>query len=512
MGSRTRSVAVVGAGVGGLACSIDLAASGMAVTLLERAPTTGGKIRVIEVGGSKIDAGPTVLTMRWVFDDLFAAAGRALSDYARLEHADVLARHAWPDGGRLDLFADQERSIDAIAALCGRDEADRYRGFCDHARGIFQTVEGPFLKSQRPTVGSLLRQAGQMGFGVLARIDAHRTMWRALEATFRDPRLQQLFGRYATYCGSSPFSAPATLNLIAHVESLGVHRVHGGMRALAQGLERLARELGVTVRTSTEVAEVIVHAGRAAGVRLGSGEVIEADAVVSNGDLSALGGGMLGPAGARAVRPTDARSRSLSAITWAIAGRADGFPLVHHNVFFSSDYAAEFAALTRDRRVPEAPTAYLCALDRGDEATPQTDERFSIIVNAPATGDAPLAWTDEERERCEGNLRATLRSCGLELSSRASVQTTPVEFHTLFPGTGGALYGPMATSSLSALSRQGSRTRIARLYVAGGSVHPGPGVPMAALSGRLAAESVKEDLASTGRSYPVATRGSTSTA
>jgi 1-hydroxycarotenoid 3,4-desaturase len=135
-----------------------------------------------------------------------------------------------------------------------------------------------------------------------------------------------------------------------------------------------------------------------------------------------------------------------------------------------------------------------------------------VIVNAPATGDDPSAWTDEERERCERNLRASLRRCGLELSSRQSVQTTPAEFHRLFPATGGALYGPMASGPLSALSRQGSRTRIARLYVAGGSVHPGPGVPMAALSGRLAAESVKQDLASTARSRPVATSGSTSTA
>jgi 1-hydroxycarotenoid 3,4-desaturase len=514
MGARACSVVVIGAGVGGLACAIDLASSGLAVTVLERAPVTGGKMRTVEVGGLEVDAGPTVLTMRWVFDELFASAGRELHDYARLDRAEVLARHAWPDGGRLDLFADHERSVDAIARLSGRDDAERYRRFCARARGIFETVEGPFMRSQRPTLGSLMRHTGQMGLGALARVDAHRTMWRSLEGAFHDPRLRQLFGRYATYCGSSPFSAPATLNVIAHVESLGVHRIQGGMGALARGLERLARELGVVVRTRAEVAEVVVRAGRAVGVRLGTDEMLEADAVVSNADVSALGSGMFGAAGARAIRPTGVSSRSLSAVTWATVCRVEGFPLVHHNVFFSPDCATEFASLTRDRRVPDSPTAYVCALDRGDESTAQGqgDERLLVVVNAPASGDDPSAWTDEERERCERNFRASLRRCGLELSSRQSVQTTPVEFHRLFPGTGGALYGPMASGPLSALSRPGSRTRIARLYMAGGSVHPGPGVPMAALSGRLAAESVKQDLASTARSRPVATSGSTSTA
>ena len=512
MASRSHKVVVVGAGVGGLACAIDLASSGLEVTLLERAPACGGKMRTIVVGGHAIDAGPTVLTMRWVFEDLFASAGRDFAAYVGLEPAEILARHAWPDGHRLDLFADPERTVDAIATLAGRAEAERYRQFRAYARDIFDTAEGPFLRSQRPTVGSMLRHAGRLGLGAFARIDAHRTMWRALESAFHDRRLRQLFGRYATYCGSSPFSAPATLNLIAHVESLGVHRVHGGMGALAAGLERLARELGVTVRTGAEVAEVIARGPRVAGVVLTTGERIDADAVVANADVSAVGGGLLGAAGAKAARPTEVASRSYSAVTWALAARATGFPLVHHNVFFSDDYAAEFTALDADRRVPYAPTSYVCAFDRGDVPRESDDERMLIVVNAPATGDDPSAWRSEERERCERNLASTMNRCGLELTIRASVQTTPVEFCRLFPGTGGALYGPSAHGPFSSLKRQGSRTRVRGLYLAGGSVHPGPGVPMAALSGRLAAESLKEDLASTARSRRVATSGSTSTA
>lgn len=505
-------MAVVGGGVGGLACAIDLAASGVAVTLIERAAAPGGKMRTVEVGGLAVDGGPTVMTMRWVFDELFAAAGRRLEDYARLERAEVLARHSWADGARLDLFADHERTVEAIAALSGRDEADRYRAFCAYAHRIFETVEAPFLRSQRPTIGTMLKHAGKMGVGAFARIDAHRSMWRALEGSFRDPRLRQLFGRYATYCGSSPFAAPATFNLIAHVESLGVHRVNGGMQALSLGLTRLARELGVSIRCDEDVARVLVRGGQAVGVELRTGEKLEADAVVVNADVSALGSGLLGHEAARAATATEAGARSFSAVTWAIAGRASGVPLLHHNVFFSEDYEAEFRSLCGTGRVPDAPTVYVCAQDRGDELAECEDERLLVIVNAPATGDDPSSWSSEERERCERTMFSTLERCGLSVAPRAIQQTTPVEFHRLFPGTGGALYGPIAQGPFSSLSRQGARTRIRRLYTAGGSVHPGPGVPMAASSGRLAAQSLREDLASTATSRRAATSGSTSMA
>ncbi len=506
---------MVGAGVGGLACAIELAGAGWEVTLLERG-RAGGKVRTVDAGGLAVDAGPTVLTMKWVFEELFARAGASLADYVTLERADVLARHAWSDGSRLDLFSDLERSADAIGRLSGPAEAKRYREFSAYAARIYETVEQPFLRSQRPTLGDMLRQAGKLGLGAFAKIDAHRSMARALEGHFQDARLRQLFGRYATYCGSSPFAAPATYNLIAHVEALGVHRVVGGMVALADGLRRLAIERGVILREGAEVASVLVRGGRAHGVELRSGEQLHADAVISNADVSALGEALLGEGAARAVKATARQDRSLSAVTWALAARPSGarFPLLHHNVFFSDDYPAEFAALAAGR-VPAAPTVYLCAQDRGDRPEARATgewERMLLIVNAPATGDDPAAWTHEERDRCEKNAFTIMEKCGLQLEVGASVLTTPAEFHRAFPGTGGALYGPNAHSPMSSLSRQGARTKVAGLYIAGGSVHPGPGVPMAALSGRLAAESVRTDLASTARSRPAATSGSTWTA
>ncbi len=495
--------------MGGLAAAVELRAAGHDVVVLERAAVPGGKASAALVGGVWVEQGPTVLTMRWVFDELFASAGRSLGDYVELDRARILARHAWSDGSRLDLHAELEESVRAVADFAGRDEGARYRAFAARTREAYEAVDATFMRAQRPTLGSLVG-AGRVDWRALAAIDPLRTMWGSLGRAFRDPRLRQLFARYATYCGASPFEAPAILNVIAHVEAEGVWRVRGGLSALAGALAGMARELGVVLRYDAPVAEVLVRS-RAEGVRLASGEAIRADAVLVNADVEALARAALGERAARAVARVS--SRSLSAATWTAVGTARGLPLAHHTVFFSDDYRAEFDDLMRARRAPSSPTIYVCAQDRADEAcSPADDERFLVVMNAPATGDEPDRWPDTERRRCERAAFETMTRCGLELRPRARAMTTPVEIEARFPRTGGALYGPRQRGPFSALRREGARTRVPGLYLAGGSVHPGPGVPMAATSGRLAARTIDEDLASIGRSRSAATAGATSTA
>ena len=374
---------------------------------------------------------------------------------------------------------------------------------------MYETVEQPFIRSQRPGLADALRQTRTLGPRALTRIDALRTLWKSLEGTFGDPRLRQLFGRYATYCGSSPFEAPATLGLIAHVEQLGVHRVSGGMRALGEALGLLARELGVEFRLASQVERIVVTAGRARGVVLEGGASVASDAIVFNGDVSALSSGLLGADVAGAVKPISPDRRSLSAVTWAMVARVNRFPLAHHNVFFSSDYAREFRALLREHRGADEPTVYVCAQDRGDLAADPPEERLLLVVNAPPTGADAAAWTDEEIRRWERATFSTLNRCGLSLTPRATEIATPADFHRRHPATGGALYGARSQGAFSSLARPGARSKVAGLYLAGGSVHPGPGVPMAALSGRLAARRVLEDLASTRRSSRAAISGTT---
>jgi 1-hydroxycarotenoid 3,4-desaturase len=494
---RRGRVAIVGAGIAGLVAALELSRAGFDVRVFERQATPGGKMRQISAGGRPVDAGPTVFTMRWVFERIFGDAGKSFSEEVRAQPLRLLARHAWSETDRLDLFASVEESADAIGAFAGPREADGFRAFCARARDIYNTLEEPFIRSPQPSPVSLALSAGLKGLGDMWRISPFSTLWSALGDHFRDPRLRQLFGRYATYCGSSPFDAPATLMLVAHVEQDGVWIIQDGMFALAKALARIAEENGAVFSYGTEVEEVVGLAGRVSGVRLRNGETVEADSVIVNADCAAVAAGLFGSGVASTVAPLRRDQRSLSAMTWVMNARTDGFPLIRHNVFFSDDYAAEFDDIFRRARLPRQPTVYVCAQDRSDissdfEGGP---ERLLVLVNAPATGDTDR-FTGAEVEECEERTFQLLQRQGLSVDrgSAATVRTTPADFNALFPATGGALYGAASHGWMASFSRPGGKTRIPGLYLAGGSVHPGPGVPMAALSGWLAAAQLAVDL------------------
>jgi 1-hydroxycarotenoid 3,4-desaturase len=502
-----------------------LAARGLAVTLIESGDAPGGKMRAVEVEGARIDAGPTVFTMRWVFDELLAQAGATLDELVTIRPLSVLARHAWAGHeARLDLHAGLAESADAIARFASPAEARRYLAFCAQARRVYHTLEGPHIRSARPNLAGMVAALGPSGLATLVGLGPFASLWRTLGRHFHDARLRQLFARYATYCGASPWAAPATLMLVAHVEQEGVWAIDGGLSTLAQRLADLAQQRGVRLRLGTPVERLRVEHGRACGVVLAGGERIDADSVVFNGDASALASGLLGPQAAHhGPQPVRADKRSLSAVTWAIHARSDGFPLTRHNVFFDADYAGEFDDVFKRRRLPRQATVYVCAQDRLDDApltTPGGSERLLALVNAPAEGDRPARagephpFDPSEIDSCQHRSLALLQQCGLRLQIARSSQVlrrTPTDFHRLYPGSGGALYGPATHGWMALFRRSGATTTLPGLYLAGGSVHPGPGVPMAALSGRLAAATLLEHLDSTSQSRRVPTSGGTST-
>lgn len=518
-GGAEPPVVVIGAGMGGLAAAIALAARGIAVELHEAAPAAGGKMREVAVAGRAMDAGPTVFTMRWVFDRLFERAGARLEDRVGLDPADILARHAWPGGATLDLFADGDRSEAAIAAFAGPGEAARYRAFRAEARALYDIMRPAFIAAQAAGPVGIARRLSARDSLRLMRAMPFATLWWRLGRHFRDPRLRQLFARYATYCGSSPFEAPALLSLVAEAEAAGVWTVRGGMHALARAMAALAGDLGAAIRYESPVAEILANGGRVAGVRLASGEVRPARAVVFNGDVAALGDGRLGPAAARAVPRVPPAKRSLSALVWSVVARPSGFALSRHTVFFAESYRPEFQAIFGEGRLPDDPTVYVCAQDRdaADGPAPAGCERLHMHINAAPRGDTrPLG--QEEIARCTERTLTLMAEAGLDLAIEASRITTPAEFERLFPGSGGALYGRANHGPLASLARPGARSRLRGLYLAGGTAHPGPGVPMAAMSGQLAAEALAEDLgiaarapASTRRSRPAAISGGIST-
>jgi 1-hydroxycarotenoid 3,4-desaturase len=487
---KSRRTIVVGAGIGGLVAALLLSARGEKVLVCERAATPGGKMRVVSVGNRDMDAGPTVFTMRWVFEDIFAQAGSSLAEHLTLRPATILARHAWSMTERLDLHADLAQSADAIASFAGASEAKHFLEFSAEARRIYEILKGPFLSSAR---GGPLKLMARAGIADLLHINPFETLWKALGRHFKDERLRQLFGRYATYCGSSPFNAPATLILIAHVEQEGVWLIEGGIHKLASSMAALAIRHGAEFRYGTEVRSIVVKGGKVEGVNLADGEIIESDTVLYNADASALHAALNSSKANHGVLPVPPPARSLSAITWEICAKTSGFPLQRHNVFFSSSYQREFDDIFQRNALPSEPTVYICAQDRGAGADAEyaEPERLLCLINAPAIGDRHV-FTPNEIMLAFDATRKRLSQCGLEIATEPdNIQaTTPTEFEQMFPATGGALYGRASHGWLASFQRPGATTRIDGLFLAGGSVHPGPGVPMAALSGKLATEAI----------------------
>ena len=507
---RTPRVVVVGAGIGGLVSSLLLAHRGLDVTLVESADQPGGKIRQVQVGGVGVDSGPTVFTMRWVLDQMLEELGTSLATILKLEPIGVLARHAW-DGSldTLDLYSDTARTAEAIAQFSSPQEGRRFLNFCRQTRALYDTLEKPYIRSERPSLLSMVNDLGLNGLATLTGLGPFASLWRSLGRHFHDPRLQQLFGRYATYGGSSPWSAPATLMLVAQVELDGVWSVKGGMFQVASALARLGEQHGVQSRYGVACSQILTSQGRVSGVQLATGETIDADHVIFNGDVSALAHGLLGPAVSSSYVPVQPHQRSLSAFTLSMHAKTSGFPLVRHNVFFNQDYRAEFDNIFQQRQLPSPGTVYVCAQDRNDSGLAQAEsERIFCLVNAPADGDTH-AFTTSEIQACESSSMALMRRCGLEIDvlPQQVVRTLPQDFARLFPGSGGALYGQATHGWMSAFRRPSARSKVPGLYTAGGSVHPGPGVPMAAMSGRLAAATLMEDLGLTKLSRRVVISG-----
>jgi 1-hydroxycarotenoid 3,4-desaturase len=495
--NAAKKTVIIGAGMAGLVSALMLALAGVEVVVCETAATPGGKLREINHGAARIDAGPTVFTMLPVFEAIFTAAGTTLQAHVALEKLPILARHAWDSEARLDLFADLEASVEAIGDFAGARSAALYRDFSRRAAKIYDTLDRTFMHAPQPGLLGLIRNAGLKHGGSLLGISPFATLWGELGKYFPDPRLRQLFARYATYSGASPFSAPATLMLIAHAEQRGVWRLQGGMHSLAVALANLATANGAKFHYNCEVAEILTQSGRVSGVRLGNGEVMAADAVLANADVAALAMGNFGkPAAAAMAGAMKNAVRSLSALTWAVSGTATGAALEHHNVFFGADYEGEFKAIAQGRMPPDA-TLYLCAPDA---------KRFFCLINAPANGDTHIL-SQREIDQCWTQIQARLNRSGVQLLADQITVTQPAAFNAMFPATGGALYGRALRSWQDPFARPGSATKLPGLYLAGGSVHPGPGLPMAARSGQLAAERMIADFGSMRRYVPAAMPG-----
>ncbi len=492
-------VIVIGAGIGGLAAAIRLAAAGRAVTVLEQSTTVGGKMSQISDRGYRWDTGPSVITMRHVFETLFASAGRHLEDYLDLQPLEPLTRYFYADGSVLDASRDWPAMAATIAQWEPRDVAG-YLRFLAYAAEIHRVTGPVFIYDQPPTPTSFLRVPPWD----MLKVDAWSTLDQAIRRHVRDPRLRQLLGRFATYVGASPYRAPATLAVIAHVELTGgVWYPRGGIYRIAEALTRLATELGVQLRTGTRVSRIAVENGSVRGVYLdapaGSGvrpEFIPAGTVIANVDVATVYDKLLPPE----VVPAGLRARLLNQETSCsgfilLLGVERTHPqLAHHNIFFTADYRREFDDIFGRGIPPTDPTIYVAISSKTDpDHAPPGCENWFILVNAPAVSNR-YDWTTQA-QTYRDQVLATLARKGIDIRGAIATEhiLTPHDIATRTGAYRGALYGISSNNPLNAFRRPHNRSpHIGGLYFAGGTTHPGGGVPMVTLSGMLVADLVQE--------------------
>lgn len=498
-------IVIVGAGIGGLAASLRLAHGGYEVTVIEAQPYVGGKMRTLPSDAGPVDAGPTVLTMRPVFEALFADCGLQLNDHVTLEALPVIARHFWDDGCRMDLLPGREATVAEVTRVFGASAARDYTRFADRAARLFAAFDAPMMQAASPRTSDLAWRVMKSP-GLAWDMAPWTSLAGLLKSSFAEPKLAQLFGRYATYVGGSPLQSPALLSLIADAEAQGVWSVKGGMHALAQAIRSCAESAGATFILESPVQRLQKQGGRICAVETNRTR-IEADAVLFNGDPRALTNGLLGESTRHAVAQDAVEPRSFSATVAGFAAVPHGAALAHHNVFFSNGVNAEFPPLDRND-IPTDPTLYLCAQDHG---TVDADalQRFEIIMNA-----APVMRDEnQEKSQCQTLILRRFKDFGLTFSPtpKDSAWTTPTGFDKLFPASLGSLYGRSPHGMTAGMKRPTARTAVPGLYLVGGGAHPGAGVPMATLSAAHAAGAIMQDLCLTSTSRKTAMHGGMST-
>ena len=479
-------VIVIGAGLGGLSAAIRLAKSGFAVTILEKNESVGGKVNFVEANGYKFDTGASLLTMRHVFEDLFESCGKRIEDYLTIVPLDPICRYFWSDGTQFDASSDLQKTESEIAKFNSPD-VENFRRYLADSRRKYEIAEKTFLAHSLNDLPKLLRPKylkDLLAISSLKTLDTHNKSY------FQSAKLQQLFNRFATYNGSSPYQTPATFALVPFVEfGLGAWYVRGGIYQIPQALERLAIEFDVKIKTNSQVEKILVENKKAVGVQLENGEILSSDYVVANSDAIETYRNLIDKSFFN--EKLDKREPSCSGFV-LLLGVKKKFPqLAHHNIFFSDDYKAEFDALFKDLRPAQNPTIYVCATSKTDETqSPENCENLFVLINAPYTNER-TDWAKEVKSYRDLIIKK-LEGFGLEdldKSIEFEQIITPKDFESKYRTNRGSIYGVSSNGIFSAFLRVPNRAKdIENLYFVGGATHPGGGMPLVLLSGKMAAD------------------------
>ncbi len=478
---------VIGAGVAGLATAIRLSANGYKATVFEANSHAGGKLHAKTIDGYRFDLGPSLFTMPWLVTELFELHGKNPEAYFKYSRKQTICNYFWEDGTTFSMPADGQEFIESAASRFGED-IRVLEDYLSQNKKKYDRTHTLFLEKSLHKMGTYISKDTVKALLDIGGMGINTSLNKHNKKAFRSKKLVQLFNRYATYNGSSPYKTPGIMSMIPHLEmELGTYFPEGGMHSITTSLQQLALEVGVSIRFEHPVDSILVEKGKAIGIRC-RGENHMADFVASNMDVYPTYKKLLPQEWHPKKVLRQERSSSALIFYWGIAKTFPQLDL--HNILFSEDYPTEFDHLFQKKSIYTDPTVYINITSKENpKDAPEGHENWFVMINAP--GNYGQDWDQLKKQARAAILQKISSVLKVDIAPHITTEFTldPRGIEKTTSSYRGALYGAASNSKFSAFLRHPNfSTKIKNLYFCGGSVHPGGGIPLCLLSAKIVSD------------------------
>ncbi|NWF90365.1 MAG: phytoene desaturase [Ignavibacteriaceae bacterium] len=488
-----KRIAIIGAGLGGLSAAVRLANAGFDVDVFEQNNDAGGKAGSLIFNGFRFDTGPSLLTMPNVLKELFSECGENLQNHLHLKKLNIICKYFYHDGSVINAFSEINEFGKEIERST-HEKQKTLKNYFNYCKTIYDLTAELFLYKSPQQASTYLSMRAISTLFQIKSIDPFRTVHQANSLFFRDSKIIQLFDRYATYNGSNPYLAPATLNIIPHVEySMGSYVTRGGIFSISKALKQLAENKGVNFYFNAKVEKIEVTRKSTRGIVLG-GKFYPYNAVLSNIDVLTTYKNIIDVDSKKVIDKLSKHDLSTSALVfyWGVKGKNEQLEV--HNILFSEDYKKEFNDLFTNKVIHNDPTIYIYISSKYEPSdAPKDCENWFVMINTPPN--INQNWEDEVkrfRKIILDKIKKTI-SADIEDKIIAEKILTPIDLEIRTGSYNGSIYGISSNDKFAAFLRHPNFSKdISGLYFCGGSVHPGGGIPLVILSGKIASDMIKK--------------------
>ncbi|WP_079527961.1 phytoene desaturase family protein [Halobacillus hunanensis] len=490
---KNKNVLIIGGGLGGLSAAISLAQRGYDVSLYEKNDHIGGKLNRLEQDGFGFDLGPSILTMPKVFEKFFTASGKKMEDYVPLEKLDHQWRSFFPNGNVIDLYQDLEE-MQAKNSTLKKKDMRQYQKLLTYSKKLYDMTEKTYFQHGVDNTKGIIQYSGALS--ALRNFDLFSTVHQAIDKRISNKQLRDMLSYFIKYVGSSPYDAPAVLNMMIYMQhAQGVWYVPGGMHLLAKGLVQLAEEIGVTFHTGKKIVRLEKKKGEIAGALLEDGTIRTADYYIANMEVIPAYEQLL-QENKRYVKKLKKKFEPSSSGLVMHLGVKKSYPqLHHHNFFFAKNMKKQMDKIFHRHQLPDDPVIYLVNVNKTDPAqAPAGYENLKVLPHIPYIKDKPL--TQQDYDQFAESVLIKLEKMGLD-DLRDNIVTkdiwTPEDIKRVYGSDHGSIYGTLSDRKKNKGFKHPKQSeRYNNLYFVGGTVNPGGGMPMVTLSGQQVGDKIAQ--------------------